>query len=282
VTTRKSDGKRPAVQRRKSALESAPIPVWPSDAEQTLNALRAGLIDALVIPKGGDSNVYALRTFDELEAAHKQLLESQERLLELVSERERLMQDLHDGCIQSIYAVGLALEECRLRIAEDPNDAALKVADAEARLNLVIQELRAFISGASVGSPVDLPREIAKIAQSARAYGPSFRVDIDGALASGLPSDHAMQLLQIAREAMSNVIRHANASSARVCLRERGGKVQLEIADDGVGFNAKEARGTGLGLHHIAARVQKLAGRLRLSSGPARGTRIVVEIASHR
>jgi signal transduction histidine kinase len=282
VIRRKAGAGRSATDRKRSASKSAPAPLWPSDAEQTLNALRAGLIDALVIPKGRDSSVYALRTFDELESAHKQLLESQERLLELVSERERLLQDLHDGCIQSIYAVGLALEECRQRIAEDPHDAALKVADAEARLNLVIQELRGFISGNSFGAPVDLAGEIAKIAQSARAYGPSFRVDIDAAIASGLPADHAMQLLQIAREAMSNVIRHANASAASVCLRERAGKVELEIADDGIGFDAKAARGSGLGLHHIAARAQKLDGRLRLQSRRTKGTRIVVEIARNR
>jgi signal transduction histidine kinase len=281
MATSKRVGKRrqSTVTKRANGLAN---PLWPSDAEQTLEALRAGLIDALVIPKGRDSNVYALRTFDELEAAHKQLLESQERLLELVNERERLMQDLHDGCIQSIYGVGLALEECRRRIPEDPEDAALRVADAEARLNLVIQELRAFISGKNVAMRVDLAAEIAKIAHTTHAHGPAFRVDIDATLASTLPADDAMQLLQIAREAMSNVVRHANATRGRVSLREKAGKVQLEIADDGIGFDANAAKGTGLGLHHIAARVQKLAGRLRLISRPAKGSRILVEIATSR
>jgi signal transduction histidine kinase len=282
MATSRSGSKRPRTAVKKPIPGNPVSTLWPSEAEQTLEALRAGLIDALVIPKGSGSSVYALRSFDELEAAHKDLLQSQERLLELVSERERLMQDLHDGCIQSIYAVGLALEECRGLIAEDPRDAALKVADAEARLNLVIQELRAFISGNSLGARVDLAAEIAKIANTTRAHGPAFRLDIDDALASALPAEHAMQLLQIAREAMSNVIRHANAKSGRISLRRKGGKIQLEIADDGIGFDANAANGTGLGLHHMAARAQKLEGRLRLVSSPTKGSRVVVEIAASR
>jgi signal transduction histidine kinase len=280
VAKAKSSGKHHRAAAPGSARGKPAPALWPSDAEQTLEALRAGLIDALVIPKGTASSVYALRTFDELEEAHKQLLHSQERLLELVTERERLMQDLHDGCIQSIYAVGLALEECRRRIPEDPRDAALRVAEVEARLNLVIQELRSFITGNSPGVRVDLAAEIGKIAQATRAHGPAFRVDIDEAAVSGLAADQSMQLLQITREAMSNVIRHANAKSAHISLRQRAGKVRLEIADDGIGFDADAARGTGLGLHHIAARVQKLAGRLKLVSSPAKGSRILVEITA--
>jgi signal transduction histidine kinase len=111
-------------------------------------------------------------------------------------------------------------------------------------------------------------------------HGPTFRVDIDKAAASGLAAEQAMQLLQITREATSNVVRHANAKSARISLRQRAGKVRLEIADDGVGFDANAAHGTGLGLHHIAARVQKLAGQLKLVSSPTKGSRVLVEIAA--
>src|SRR5688572_17418559 len=71
-----------------------PLPLWPNEAEQTYEALRAGLIDALVIPDGRREGVYALKTFEELEEANRQLAETQERLLVLLSERERLMQDL--------------------------------------------------------------------------------------------------------------------------------------------------------------------------------------------
>lgn len=267
-----------AKTRRSTAAADAPQ-VWPSDAEQTLAALRAGLIDALVISEGPGNSVYALRTFDELEASNQKLLESQERLLALVNERERLMQDLHDGCIQSIYAVGLTLEDCRRLIREDPQQAARSVADAEASLNLVIQELRSFISGMGPAIGIDLASELERIGHATGAHVPLFKIEIDRAVAGALAPERAVQLLQIAREGISNIVRHAQAKSGRISLRRRAGKVQLEIVDDGVGFDTHAAKGTGLGLHHIAARVQKLAGRLRLTSTRSKGSRILVEIA---
>ena len=252
---------------------------WPSEAEQTYEALRAGLIDALVIPEGRREGVYALKTFEELEEANRQLHEAQERLLMVLSERERLMQDLHDGCIQSIYAVGLALEDSRGLIDDDPKQAAQKVGQAAASLNLVIQELRAFISGASLSGEIDLPREIERIVGGLGARAPRFKLDIDEAVARRLPREKSAQLLQIAREAVSNVVRHAKAKSGRISLHERRGKVRLEVTDDGKGFDKGARRGKGLGLHHIAARVQKLGGKLQLTSKPAQGCRILVELS---
>ncbi|HZN25916.1 MAG TPA: ATP-binding protein [Burkholderiales bacterium] len=258
----------------------APVRSWPSEAEQTLEALRAGLIDALVIPAGQRDSIYALKTFEEVEQANSQLRESQERLLLLLSERERLMQDLHDGCIQSIYAVGLALEDCRSLIAEDPHRAAGKVAQAAASLNLVIQELRAFISGLRPVTLLDFPREVGRIIESFGMRGPRFQIDIEPAATRMLSPDKAEQLLQITREALSNVVRHAKARSGRISLRRTAGKVRLEVADNGQGFDKNADKGRGLGLHHIAARVEKLGGQLRLDAKPAKGCRIVVEIAA--
>jgi signal transduction histidine kinase len=269
--------------RRRTAAKRAPRaePVakrWPSEAEQTLGALRAGLIDALVITEGTRDRVYALRTFEELEQANTELHESQERLLMLLNERERLMQDLHDGCIQSIYAVGLALEDCRAVIRKDPAEAVQKIARAEASLNLVIQELRAFISGHSPHAAVDLESEIGRTIEALGAHAPAFRIDIDRRLASSLPHEHATQLLQILREAVSNIVRHAKAKAGRISLKRRGSKVQLEVIDDGEGFDPQSNKAAGLGLHHIAARVQKLGGTLRLISKRMKGSRIIVDI----
>jgi signal transduction histidine kinase len=280
VKTPSKRANRPRSPVKTAARVEVPIRAWPSEAEQTLEALRAGLIDALVIPAGPRDSIYALKTFEELEEANRQLRESQERLLMLLSERERLMQDLHDGCIQSIYAVGLALEDCRGLIGEDPRRAAQKVAQAAASLNLVIQELRAFISGLRPVTLLDLPREITRIIDGLGSRAPRFKVQIDEAAAKTLSPEQAEQLLHIAREALSNVVRHARAKTGRISLRRTGAKVRLEVTDDGKGFDTSADKGEGLGLHHIAARVEKLGGRLRLNARPARGCRIVVEIAA--
>lgn len=243
-----------------------------------MEALRAGLIDALVIPNAARDRIYALKTFEELEQVNAELRESQERLLRLVNERERLMQDLHDGCIQSIYAVGLGLEDGRDLIRIDPARAEQNLAQAQASLNLVIQELRAFISGQNTDRPVDLSREIRRISKTVGARGPRIAVDIDAKVAGSLSRDRAAQLLQIAREGLANIVRHAKARAGRVSLCQRGRTVRLEVADDGVGFNTTGKEGKGLGLHHIAARVRKLGGRLEVNSTLSKGSSIVVEI----
>ena len=272
---RKTDGKPVAKAAPRARADRG---IWPSDAEQTLEALRAGLIDALVIPKGSTERVYALRTFEELAQANRDLSESQERLLMLLNERERLMQDLHDGCMQSIYAVGLTLEDCRGMIHEDPARSAEKIAQAQASLNLVIQELRAFISGNKPAVAVDLASEIARIVNSLGKNAPAFQVEINAKAATALDVEHSSQLLQIAREAVSNILKHANARNGRISLRRRGRTVRLEVQDDGDGFDTAAIKGTGLGLHHIAARAQKLGGRMRLSSKRDSGSSIVVEV----
>lgn len=274
---RKSAGKRVAASTQPSRPR-APRRPWPSDADQTLEALRAGLIDALVIPKGSSQSVYALRTFDELEQSNRDLSESQERLLMLLNERERLMQDLHDGCMQSIYAVGLTLEDSRGMIHENTALAAEKIAQAQASLNLVIQELRAFISGDKGVVAVDLASEIRRIVNSLGKNAPAFKLEINARLATALDAEHAQQLLQIAREAVSNILKHANARHGRISLRRRGRTVQLEVRDDGNGFDTTAIKRSGLGLHHIAARAQKLGGRVRISSKPAGGSSVVIEI----
>jgi len=278
MTLRRKISGKPVAGTALPARVRAPRRMWPSDAEQTLEALRAGLIDALVIPKGATDSVYALRTFEELEQANRDLSDSQERLLMLLNERERLMQDLHDGCMQSIYAVGLTLEDCRGMIHEDAGLAAEKIAQAQASLNLVIQELRAFISGQKGVVAVDLASEIARIVNSLGENAPAFKLDINAKAATSLDAERSQQLLQIAREAVSNILRHANASHGRISLQRRGRTVRMEVQDDGSGFDTTAIKGTGLGLHHIAARAQKLGGRMRLSSKPASGSSIVVEI----
>ena len=221
-----------------------------------------------------------MKTFDELEQANQDLCESQERLLVLLNERERLMQDLHDGCIQSIYAVGLTLEDCRGLITKNPAEAVHKVARAEANLNLVIQELRAFISG-NTPAGAARPRRT-KSEERSKHSGrtrPSFKLDIDTALAKSLPPEQTAQLLQIAREGVSNIVRHAKARSGRVSLRRRGRNVQLEVSDDGEGFDARSEQAVrAWACITSLPGCRNSAGRCAFISNSSQGSRIIVEV----
>jgi signal transduction histidine kinase len=195
-----------------------------------------------------------------------------------IDERERLMLELHDGCIQSIYAIGLSLEQSRRMLAKDPARAAHAIADAGANLNLVIQDLRSFISGEvrAAHTEEEFIAEIQRMVPEPGAGVPAFTLDIDGDAVRRLTAEQAAHVLRIAREAISNVLRHAGARQARLTLARHGEEVRLEVVDDGGGVDGKPG-GIGLGLPHIQARARKLRGRASIDGAPNRGTRVAVE-----
>ena len=92
----------------------------------------------------------------------------------------------------------------------------------------------------------------------------------------------AAHLLQIAREAMSNTLRHAQAKTTSVSLKSQNGCVRLEVSDDGVGFEQQTGADRGHGLRNIAARAAELLARSEIISTPGRGTRLRVEIPLRR
>jgi two-component system nitrate/nitrite sensor histidine kinase NarX len=106
---------------------------------------------------------------------------------------------------------------------------------------------------------------------------PRFSVDLDRGLIAALSPDQAGHLLRMAREAVSNIVRHAKASTARLALKRHEDRVRLEVSDDGVGIGPQTEARLGLGLHHIQARARKLRGKASFDAVPAGGTRVVVE-----
>ena len=193
-----------------------------------------------------------------------------EQLHALIEERERLMQDLHDSCIQSVYAIGLNLEECQRQVDQSPAKAARMIAEATASLNLVIQDLRSYITGnrREITGWRELQTEIEKVIHASGEHGPALAVDVDAAAVSLLAPDQTLQLLQIVREGVSNIVRHANARTGGVSLQLQDEAVCLEVSDDGDGFDPDSQTGEGLGLHHISARARKIGGRWRVISAP--------------
>ena len=161
----------------------------------------------------------------------------------------------------------------------DPGRAGRALAEAGANLNLVIQDLRAFISGERPAPPTqeEFMAEIARMVPEPVNDMPRFAVDIDREVVATLDPQAAMHLLRIAREAISNIVRHAGARSARLALKRRGGAVVLEVTDDGVGIGTSAHQHMGLGLHHIQARARTLHGKASFDALPAGGTRVVVE-----
>lgn len=217
----------------------------------------------------------------ERKQAEEALRDSEQRLRRSLEERVRIGRDLHDGIIQSIYAIGLGLGECRRLIQENPEQAESRLAKSIGDLNSVIRDVRNFIVGlepdALKGQEFDTALRSLVVTMSEAQAG-QFSFDIDPRAADLLNAPQATQLLQIAREAMSNSLRHARAKQTTVSLHMRNGSVRLEVRDDGIGFDREALAAAGFGLKNIEARARELGARSEIRSAPDHGTQVAIEI----
>lgn len=210
-------------------------------------------------------------------------LHQQVQQLAVVDERLRISRDLHDGIIQSIYAVGLTLEDVPDLMAEEPSEAVARVDRAIDRLNTTIRDIRTFIVGLGAGAGEDtLPTALADVvAELWPDGGPEVGVDVRDAveLAGRLSVQASHELLQIAREGLSNVVRHSGAGRASLSLRQEGDQAVLLIEDDGRGFDPTRRAGAGhFGLLNLHDRAASVGGALEIDSEPGRGTRIILRL----
>ncbi|HLA16036.1 MAG TPA: GAF domain-containing sensor histidine kinase [Candidatus Limnocylindrales bacterium] len=212
-------------------------------------------------------------------------LHSRVQRLAVIDERIRIGRDLHDGIIQGIYAVALSLEDVPDLMTEDPAEANARVDRAIDRLNSAIGDIRTFIVGlgadaaaASIGSRLAGLADELLLTSGAR-----MALDLDLAdvaeIDARLSIDAATQLLQIAREALSNAIRHSGAPRARLSLRAQDAEAVLSVEDNGQGFDTTIPPGRGhLGLVNMRDRTISVGGAIDISSRIGGGTRIIVRL----
>jgi two-component system, NarL family, sensor histidine kinase DevS len=222
----------------------------------------------------------------ELFAAHAGVAIENARLheavqhLAVVDERDRIGKDLHDGIIQSLYAISLSLEDVPEMMAGDTDEAMARVDRAIDSLNAAIADLRHFVVGLR---PEHVDRNdfiglLAMLADQVRRDG-VIAVDLDlPAERVDLPAHIRGEILQIAREALSNTARHARASTARVSLRREDHALRLELSDDGSGFDPSVGAPVGHhGLANMRDRAEALGGSFDLASNET-GTTIIVMV----
>ena len=202
----------------------------------------------------------------------------------IVQERDRIGRDLHDGIIQSLYAVSLSLEDVPEIMTTSPAEAEGRVDAAIDSLQSSIRELRNFIYGLRPETldGTDVPAGIVALAEQFR-YNTLVEVDLNIDLEAGrdLSREHGAELLQLVREALSNAVRHAKAHHLAVTFRRDDDGATLEIADDGVGFAASSPAAAGhQGLGNMRGRADAIGASLRVDSATGKGTRIIVVLPS--
>ncbi len=222
-----------------------------------------------LLESGGD--------FGRLAGLVRDLIESRAALRKSLDERARLDRDLHDGVIQILYSSGMAVTHARALLETDRENARRLLDQVQAELTATIGEVRAMLAG--LAPEAAGRRSFGEIGtavlEQARAANPRLRlaVRVDESLAARLSLAQRAQLLQFARECVSNAARHAGASELRLVFEEGREGPCLEIADDGAGFELATVR-QGRGLPNLAQRAQGLAAELRIESAPGRGTRV--------
>jgi signal transduction histidine kinase len=228
-----------------------------------------------------------IRALEVFQLETDRLIEEMERRYLLTSERERIGRELHDGTIQSIYAAGLMIDDAARQLTDAPPIVRTRLDQAMTSLNQTIQEIRNYIFElrAANGS--------ARLDEEIEVLVKDFRINTlvevglrtEGQPRYELSLDRRRQVVQIVREALSNVARHAHARRVEVSLCWHGDGLSLEINDDGGGFDVPTG-GLSLrqnggamrrGLHNMRERAELLGGRLEIVSAPGQGTRLRLE-----
>lgn len=218
---------------------------------------------------------------DSRRRAEEDLALKGQELNRSLEEKVRLGRDLHDGMIQSLYALGLTLESVRSLIRTDPAEADQRLAQCATALNTTIRGVRAHITGLA---PDELQRAgfagalEASLFELRAGRSVSFDIKIDEDAALLLSPTQTTETLQIAREAVSNALRHGGASLINLRVHQNETEVCLLVQDNGTGFDAARRQHEGHGLGNMHARAARMGATLRVTSQAGQGARIVLTV----
>lgn len=194
----------------------------------------------------------------------------QQRMQIITEERERIGMDLHDGIIQSLYGIGLSMENARIGFEKGKKDTVKQIDASLQALQSAIADIRAYI--------LDLrPRQLRRsnLFEGMQSLIREFRantmveVDLDGSAAevADLEGEQIDALYHIFQEALSNTAKHAKATKVSVRLWRRENQLLLRILDNGKGIeNSQPRRRTGYGLANMQARAEGVGGGIEIIS----------------
>ncbi len=205
-------------------------------------------------------------------------LYQQVRRLAVLEERERIGMDLHDGIIQSIYAVGLTLEHSMLLLEDEPEAAASRLRYAIDALNQTIRDIRNYIMDLRPQrmQARDLGESLRQLVREFRANAlVEIQLNMDSGIEQVLDEGTSTALFHIAQEALANAAKHAGATELRVVVERLDHHVCLRVYDNGVGFDPSQVdQLLGHGLSNMTLRAQAVGGQLEIESKPVEGTTI--------
>jgi signal transduction histidine kinase len=210
-------------------------------------------------------------------------LAEESRYVLLASERDRIARAMHDGVVQSLFSISLGMEVCKKQLHRDPEAAAERLDELQQHLNSSMAELRRFIYDLRPAKLTELGLVAATeywIREVTMGRSISGRLKVEGESPRLTPSQESC-LYQVAKEAVSNVVRHSGASEFEVRIDYGPERVRLEVHDDGDGFEVsgfEPSPSEQIGLRSIGHRVEREGGHLSIDRALEQGTTVVVEL----
>lgn len=211
-------------------------------------------------------------------------LAEETRYAMLAGERERIAREMHDGISQSLFSISLGMELCKKQVTRDPVGTSRILDDLQAQLRASAAELRRLVYDLR---PMKLREQglvdalQTWVREATRGSDLKGETQIDGQM-TGLGPSGEMCLYRIAKEAVSNAVRHSGGTHVVVRLAFCERAVTLTVTDDGMGFSAGDTatsnEGMGVGLRNMHERMRAEGGQLFIGSGPAGGTLVRAEL----
>lgn len=259
------------------------VPIIGRNRQRLGNLYLCDRVDGEPFTEDDEKLITILATFAAISienaTLHNQLQEAA-----VIQERDRIAMELHDGVIQLIYAVGMKLEIIRGNTTLDSEEDK-RFQSVFDDLNRAIDDIRSYIHDlrSAAQSQSTLQQKLTNLAEHFKDFS---AVDVVFDMPNELPALTDQQrhsVLQIVRESLANVARHAEANHVTVSLHSTDRKLHLAIQDDGNGFDVDNIPETShFGLQNMQNRARRLGGSFQIESEPNRGTTVYLVIPLRR
>jgi signal transduction histidine kinase len=206
-----------------------------------------------------------VRLIEELRASRRRIVTAQD------ARAKKLERNIHDGAQQRLVALAVKLRLAEQLAKRDPDKAAEMLADLQRETTETLEELRDLARG--IYPPLLADKGLAE-ALRAQAQKAAVPVGVEAEGVGRYPQEVEAAVYFSCLEALQNVAKYADASSARIRLRAADGELRFEVADDGRGFDAATAP-RGSGLQGMSDRLEALGGGIEIQSAPGKGTTVI-------
>jgi signal transduction histidine kinase len=196
----------------------------------------------------------------------------------IVAERNRLARELHDAVTQTLFAASLVAEVLPDLWDMDEAEARKSTEELRQLTRGALAEMRTLLfelrpAALCQARLCDLLRQLSEAVMGRQ--GLPISLEIEGECE--IPCDVKVEIYRIAQESLNNVVKYARATRVEISVRLEADRVQMQIRDDGVGFDPTCVRPTSLGLRIMRERAEAIHARLQVASQPGAGTTVSLD-----